>query len=202
MSEIHPYDPLLSPIDRSTLKGHRPAVIWLTGLSGSGKSTLANAIEQRLNAQFRAHTYLLDGDNLRTGLNRDLGFSLVERAENIRRAGEVARLFYDAGLIVLAAFISPLRADRAALRQRLPPGGFIEVYLDCVLEICEQRDPKGLYRKARAGLLPEFTGISSPFEAPSSPEIHLNTGVIPVDVCVQVIIDYLIGKKILENNYE
>jgi adenylyl-sulfate kinase len=202
MPEIYPNPHLLHATDRSAIKGHQPAVIWLTGLSGSGKSTLANALEKRLLEAFRAHTYLIDGDLLRAGLNQDLGFSLADRAENIRRAGEVACLFFDAGLIVITALISPLRAERDAIRTRLPGGAFVEVYLDCPLEVCEERDPKGLYRRARAGLLLDFTGISSPFEAPLTPELQLNTGIIPVDVCVQRIIDALLRGRILESPHD
>ena len=133
------------------------------------------SLELALNQEFLAHTYLLDGDNIREGLNRDLGFSLADRVENIRRLGEVARLFVDAGLMVLTAFISPLRADRAAARAILPAGSFIEIYVDCPLEICEQRDPKGLYQRARRGELAEFTGISSPYEPPLDPELIIHT---------------------------
>lgn len=179
------------------LKAHAPACLWFTGLSGSGKSTLANALEFRLNREFGAHTYLLDGDNVRNGLNKDLGFSLSDRAENIRRLAEVARLFVDAGLIVLTAFISPLRADREGARQILQPGSFIEIYVECPLECCEQRDPKGLYHKARQGLIPEFTGISSPYEPPSAPELTLHSALSSVEDCAQQGIDYLLARKII-----
>ncbi len=198
MSEfIQPHPHQVSRQDRSEIKGHRPAVLWFTGLSGSGKSTIANAVEQRLNQSYHAHTYLLDGDNIRTGLNRGLGFSQEDREENIRRIGEVARLFVDAGLIVLTAFISPYRADRERVRALLPEGEFIEVYVRCPLDVCEQRDPKGLYRKARAGQIPEFTGISSPYEEPLHPELALNSGAFSVEECAAQVILYLQTRGIL-----
>jgi adenylylsulfate kinase len=178
--------------DRSRLLGHQSLVLWFTGLSGSGKSTLAAALEARLHREFGALTYLLDGDVVRTGLNRDLDFSPAGRTENIRRIGEVSRLFYDAGLIVLTTFISPFRADRAAVRSLIPPGGFVEAYVRCPLEVCEARDVKGLYRRARAGQISEFTGISSPYEPPKSPEIVLDTVSQSLDTCVQQLLDYLI----------
>jgi len=158
---------------RAALKGQRPCCLWLTGLSGSGKSTVASLLEQRLNAAGR-HTYTLDGDNVRHGLNRDLGFTDADRVENIRRVAEVARLFVDAGLIVIVSFISPFRAERRMARDLFPPGDFIEIFVDTPLEECERRDAKGLYKKARAGLLKNFTGIDSPYEPPESPELHLH----------------------------
>ena len=160
----------------------KPAVIWFTGLSGSGKSTLASLLEQKL-ATAGHHTYLLDGDNIRHGLCGDLGFTEKDRVENIRRIGEVAKLFVDAGLIVLTAFISPFKDDRNFCRQLLDSHEFIEVFVDTPLEICEQRDPKGLYQKARQGEIQHFTGIDSPYEAPQQPEIHLrNTDGSPEQV--------------------
>jgi adenylyl-sulfate kinase len=195
--DIRPHQHKVSSEDRILLKRNRPACLWFTGLSGSGKSTIANAVELRLNHEFQAHTYLLDGDNIRTGLNQDLGFSMAERTENIRRLGEVARLFVDAGLIVLTAFISPLQVDRERARQSIPPGRFIEIYLECPLEICEQRDPKGLYQKARQGLIPDFTGISSPYEPPLHPELVLYSGEEPTETCTQKVIEYLLQNKIL-----
>ncbi len=159
---------------RSDSKQQKPCVLWFTGLSGSGKSTVAGALENAL-SELGAHTYLLDGDNVRHGLCRDLGFSDDDRKENIRRVGEVAKLMTDAGLIVLTAFISPFRAERQLVRDLLPDGEFIEVFVDTPLEVCEQRDPKGLYQKARAGEIPAFTGISSPYEAPENAEIRLKT---------------------------
>lgn len=175
---------------RSQLMGQRPCVIWFTGLSGSGKSTIANALEQRLAAMGR-HTMLLDGDNIRHGLNRDLGFTDVDRVENIRRIGEVAKLMIDAGLIVITAFISPYRSERDLVRQLLPPGEFHEVYVDTPLEVCEQRDVKGLYKKARLGQIPNFTGINAPYEAPETPELSFDTTQLSVDEAVRSIISVL-----------
>lgn len=174
---------------RALSKQQEPCVIWFTGLSGAGKSTLAEALESSLQAA-GLHTYLLDGDRLRLGLNRDLGFSEQERQENIRRAGEVAALMTEAGLIVLAAFISPFRADRDAVRQLLP-GRFVEVFIDTPLHVCEARDPKGLYRRARAGLIQNFTGLDSPFEAPQAAEMRFDTSSCSVEEAVQQIHDYL-----------
>jgi bifunctional enzyme CysN/CysC len=172
------------------LKGHRPGVVWLTGLSGSGKSTIANLLERRLHAG-GVHTYLLDGDNIRHGLNRDLGFSEADRRENIRRVAEVARLMVNAGLVVVVAFISPFRAERALARSRVEAGEFFEVYVDAPLEVAEQRDPKGLYRKARAGELPDFTGIDSPYEVPEDPELRIDTTVLGPAEAVETIVERL-----------
>jgi bifunctional enzyme CysN/CysC len=160
---------------RARLKQQRPAVLWFTGLSGAGKSTIADIVEKRLHAEGR-HTYLLDGDNLRHGLNRDLGFTSADRVENIRRVGEVARLFADAGLIVLCSFISPFRAERQMVRERLGEGEFIEIFVDAPLDICQARDPKGLYAKASRGEIKNFTGIDQPYEAPESPDLRLDAG--------------------------
>ncbi|CAH0532440.1 Adenylyl-sulfate kinase [Vibrio stylophorae] len=157
---------------RATQKGQQPVVLWFTGLSGAGKSTVAGALEQALHAQ-GYHTYLLDGDNVRHGLCQDLGFSPQDRRENLRRVGEVTKLMADAGLIVLSAFISPFRAERQMIRDLLPEGQFVEVFVDAPLALCEARDPKGLYQKARAGEIKDFTGIDADYEAPLSPEIHL-----------------------------
>lgn len=175
--------------DRERILGQRGVVLWFTGLSGSGKSTLANAVAGQLNAQGRL-TYTLDGDNLRQGLNKDLGFSTAERKENIRRTGEVARLLVDAGLIVLAAFISPLRADRAQLRQLLGKD-YVEIFVDCDLAVCEARDPKNLYQKARAGEIAEFTGISSPYERPENPELVVHTDQESLAECVSKVLRWL-----------
>lgn len=175
---------------RAATKNQRPVCLWLTGLSASGKSTLANALEVTLmNEGF--HTYLLDGDNVRHGLNKDLGMSDADRAENIRRVGEVARLMSDAGLITITAFISPFRADRDKVRALFPAGDFIEVFVDTPLEVCEQRDPKGLYKKARAGQIKEFTGIDSPYEPPAKPELRINTQGKTVEECVQEMMGHL-----------
>ena len=160
---------------RAGLKGQKPCVLWFTGLSGSGKSTIANTLEKRLHALGR-HTYLLDGDNVRHGLNKDLGFTDVDRVENIRRVAEAARLFVDAGLIVMVSFISPFRSERQMARELLGEGEFIEIFVDTPLALCEERDPKGLYRKARAGLIRNFTGIDSSYEPPEKPELSLSTG--------------------------
>lgn len=176
--------------DRRNLNGHKSAVLWFTGLSGSGKSTLANALEKRLH-QLGVHTYLLDGDNIRHGINRDLGFSPEDRTENIRRIGEIARLFVDAGLFVLTAFISPFQADRELARSLVAGDEFIEIYLKCSLETCEQRDPKGLYRKARTGEIPEFTGISSPYEEPLQPELIIETDRQSLEESVERIVSHL-----------
>ncbi len=175
---------------REERNGHKGFTLWFTGLSGSGKSTLSHAVQQKLFDQ-GLQTYVLDGDNVRHGLNSNLGFSPEDRTENIRRAGEVAKLFNDAGVIVLTAFISPYQEDRDRVRNIMDPGEFIEIFLDTPLEVCEDRDPKGLYKKARAGVIPEFTGISAPYEAPASAEIRLNTGDLSQDECVQAIVDYL-----------
>ncbi len=160
---------------RASQRGHRSAILWFTGLSGAGKSTLANAVNVELFQRGMA-TYLLDGDNVRHGLCNDLGFSDADREENIRRIGEVARLFLDAGVITLTAFVSPFRADRDRARSLVQPGDFIEIHCAADLAVCEQRDPKGLYAKARAGVIKDFTGISSPYEAPDSPELRVDTG--------------------------
>jgi bifunctional enzyme CysN/CysC len=180
----------LSRQQRANQKSQQPCILWFTGLSGSGKSTIANAVEQEL---FRRgyHSYLLDGDNVRHGLNRDLGFTDSERVENIRRIGEVSRLFVDAGLIVLTAFISPFRSDRRLVRELVEAGEFIEVHISTALEVCESRDPKGLYNRARQGQIQNFTGISSPYEAPEAAEIVLDTSKLHVDDCVAKIIEYL-----------
>ncbi|KAA8669298.1 adenylyl-sulfate kinase [Vibrio gigantis] len=183
---------------RADLKSQKPAVLWFTGLSGSGKSTVAGALENRL-AQLGYHTYLLDGDNVRHGLCSDLGFSEQDRRENIRRIGELAKLMADAGLIVLSAFISPHQAERQLVRDLLPEGEFLEVFVNTPLEVCEQRDPKGLYKKARAGEIPNFTGISSTYEAPENPEIALPAGEKTIDELVELCIDALEKRNILAN---
>ncbi|MGE0430648.1 MAG: adenylyl-sulfate kinase [Planctomycetota bacterium] len=177
---------------REQLLGQRGTVVWLTGLSGSGKSTLARALEERLTHDGRL-AYVLDGDNIRHGLNADLGFSPTDRVENIRRIGEVAALFADAGLLVLVAFISPYRSDRASVRERVGAASFVEVHVDAALAVCEQRDPKGLYAKARAGEIADFTGVSAsaPYEAPEQPDVRVNTGAMPLDACVARVLDHL-----------
>ncbi|MEW9699971.1 adenylyl-sulfate kinase [Paenibacillus sp. SI8] len=182
--------------DRNVLNQHRSCVLWLTGLSGSGKSTLANEVEKQLYTR-GVRTYILDGDNIRLGLNKDLGFRAEDRKENIRRIGEVSKLFVDAGVLVISAFISPYRADREMVKTLFDDGEFIEVYLNCSLEICEQRDPKGLYKKARMGEIKEFTGISAPYETPSSPELNIETGNYSPEESAQLIIEYLIRQQII-----
>lgn len=184
---------------RSSIKHHRPCLLWFTGLSGSGKSTLAGLIEHRL-ACLHAHTYLLDGDNIRHRLCRDLGFSAKDREENISRVGEVGRMMVDAGLIVLTALISPFRAHREIARSLLPRGDFIEIFVDAPLEECERRDPKGLYRKARSGQIADFTGIDSPYEKPLAPALHLETHRYTVEECAGQVIAYLFENAFLEPN--
>ena len=171
-------------VRREQQNGHRGAIIWFTGLSGSGKSTLAHAVEESLHQQ-GCRTFVLDGDNVRHGLCGDLGFSEKDRQENIRRISEVSKLFMQAGVIVLTAFISPYRLDRNRVRNMVNPNEFIEIYCNTSIEICEERDVKGLYKKARSGEISEFTGISSPYEQPECPELLLNTGSESLDVCVQ-----------------
>ncbi|MGR5167713.1 adenylyl-sulfate kinase [Vibrio astriarenae] len=175
---------------RANLKKQKPAVLWFTGLSGAGKSTVAGALESKL-AQLGYHTYLLDGDNVRHGLCKDLTFSDSDRKENIRRIGELAKLMADAGLIVLSAFISPHRSERQMVRDLLPEGEFLEVYVNVPLEVCEQRDPKGLYKKARAGEIKNFTGIDSLYEAPQAAEIDLPAGELDVPQLVDLMITSL-----------
>ena len=180
---------LVGAADRVALLGHGGRTVWFTGLSGSGKSTLAFAVEEALVARGVA-AYVLDGDNVRFGLNRDLGFSATDRTENVRRIGEVCRLFQDAGLVVLSAFISPYRADRDAVRALHHEGSFVEVFVDTPLEICEARDVKGLYARARTGEIPEFSGISAPYEAPDAPDITVDA-TRPLSECVGVMLEHL-----------
>ena len=174
-------------VRREQQNNHRGVILWFTGLSGAGKSTLAHAVEEELH-QRGCRTFVLDGDNVRHGLCGDLGFSNEDRIENIRRVGEVAKLFMEAGIIVLTAFISPFRADRERVRGMVEHGDFVEIYCNSSLEICESRDVKGMYKKARAGLIAEFTGISSPYEVPEKPELGVDTGVLELDVCVQKVL--------------
>ena len=175
---------------REALHKHRSTVLWFTGLSGAGKSTLAHAVEESL-YQMGCHTFVLDGDNVRHGLCSDLGFTLSDRTENIRRIGEMTKLFVEAGVIVLTAFISPMRSDRARARGLFPAGDFLEIYCQAGLEVCEQRDVKGLYRRARAGEVKEFTGISSPYEEPQNPELVVRTGELPLEHCVDQVLALL-----------
>lgn len=181
---------------RETRNKHKGAVLWFTGLSGSGKSTLAHAVEDRL-YQLGCQTFVLDGDNVRHGLCSDLGFSLEDRTENIRRIGETAKLFVEAGLIVLTAFISPLQKDRRSVRGLFPHGDFLEIYCNASIDICEQRDMKGLYKKARAGEIENFTGISSPYEAPEFPELIVATGNKALAACVEEVMQLLRQRTVI-----
>ncbi len=176
--------------DREELLNQKGCVVWFTGLSGSGKSTLANAVAHQLHER-NHHTYVLDGDNVRHGLNKNLGFSPEDREENIRRVGEVAKLFVDAGTIVMTAFISPYREDRDQARELIEENRFVEVFVECPLNICEERDPKGLYKKARSGEIKEFTGISAPYEEPNNPEVVVNTSELSVIESARQVIVYL-----------
>ncbi len=184
--------------ERSKIKNQKPCILWFTGLSGSGKSTIANAVESKL-LELQKHTYLLDGDNIRMGLNKGLSFSDEDRIENIRRIGEVSKLFVDAGTIVLTAFISPFQKERDTVRSLVNEDEFIEVYIDTPIEICESRDPKGLYKKARAGEIANFTGITSPYEAPKTPEIHIANDGISLEEATSQIIRYLEEKGHMKN---
>lgn len=190
------YEGLVDAAMRRRLLGHGPAAVWFTGLSGSGKSTIAYAIEQEL-LQHGVAAYVLDGDNIRHGLNRDLGFAPGDRSENIRRIGEVCRLFVDAGLVVLSAFISPYREDRARVRALLPAGSFYEVHVATPLEVCEQRDVKGLYARARTGGIPSFSGISAPYEPPLEPDMVIDTTSATVQEAVRLVIERLIEDEVL-----
>lgn len=182
---------------REQRAGHKAAVLWFTGLSGSGKSTLSHAVEHRL-YEMGVRTFVIDGDNVRHGLCKDLGFSLQDRSENIRRVGEVAKLFAEAGVFALTGFISPLREDRQKVRALMPEGDYIEVYCRCSLETCEERDVKGLYKRARAGEIPDFTGISSPYEEPASAEVVVDTDRLTLDESVTLVVTYLVQNGYLE----
>ena len=192
--EIVWHDSTISNHNRSKLLNQIPFILWFTGLSASGKSTLANIVERKL-FKMNYKTYLLDGDNVRHGLNKDLGFNEESRIENIRRIGEVAKLFLDSGIIVLTAFISPFKSDRQLARSLVEKEQFIEVFVDASLETCEKRDPKGMYLKARSGEISNFTGISSPYETPENPELHVINNKITLDDASNQIIEYLIAKK-------
>jgi adenylylsulfate kinase len=192
------HDHQITRQSRAAQKKQKPCVLWFTGLSGAGKSTLANQVELRLFA-LGYHSFLLDGDNVRHGLNKDLGFSNADRVENIRRIGEVAKLMTDSGLIVLSAFISPFQQDRDLVRALLGPVEFLEVYVDAPLDICERRDPKGLYRKARIGQIKNFTGIDSEYEPPINPEIHIRTNEFSAAQCAEKIVQILKLRGYLKN---
>ena len=181
----------ISKADRSKCYSQKPCILWFTGLSASGKSTIANEVESILFG-LQKHSYLLDGDNIRMGLNKDLGFSKEDRNENIRRIGEVSKLFVDAGMIVLTAFISPFRRERDRVRELMEDGEFIEIFIDTPLAICESRDPKGLYKKAKRGEIPDFTGIDSPYESPYNPEIHIDNHHITAEEAAMQVLDYLV----------
>ena len=182
---------------KTRLKGHKAVLLWYTGLSGSGKSTVANAVEQKL-LERGCHSYLLDGDNVRHGLNNDLGFTDEDRIENIRRISEVAKLFVDAGLLVSTAFISPFQKDRDQARALMKDALFLEVFIDTPLAVCENRDPKGLYKKARAGEIANFTGISSVYESPTNAEIHVETENLSIEECADLVVTALIEKQIIK----
>lgn len=193
---LTPHESLITKAERTRILGHGGCAVWMTGLSGSGKSTLAAQVEHRLMEQ-GVHCFVLDGDNVRHGLNEDLGFSEEDRGENIRRVGEVSRLFVEAGLVIITSFISPFREDRSRVRSLFAPGEFFEVYIRCPLELCESRDPKGLYTRARNGEITEFTGIDSPYEEPENPELTLDTAELSVEDCADRIITMLRDAGIL-----
>ena len=184
---------------RQKLNNHNSTILWFTGLSGAGKSSLAHAVEEKLH-QLNCRTYVLDGDNIRHGLCGDLSFSDSDRQENIRRVGQVAKLFIESGVIVLTAFISPFNNDRSTVRNMVQHGDFIEIYCNTPLDICEKRDTKGLYKKARKGEIKDFTGISSPYEAPAKPDLMLLTGTTPLEQCVNKIIELLVNRNIVQIN--
>ncbi len=193
---IKGYPPLVSRSDRAKQNGHRSVIVWFTGLSGAGKSTLAHAVEGRLH-KLGCRTFVLDGDNVRHGLCSDLGFAKADRSENVRRIGEMSKLFIEAGVITLTAFISPYQDDRNKVRALVEAEDFLEIYCHCPLEVCEQRDVKGLYVKARSGEIEEFTGISSPYESPASPELLLNTSLQSLDECVDKVLALLQQRGII-----
>jgi adenylylsulfate kinase len=194
---VIPHRPIVGKKDRQKLNGHRSFILWFTGLSGAGKSTIAYRVEEELYKR-GIRTYVLDGDNIRIGLNKDLGFSKKDREENIRRVGEVAKLFVDAGIVVLTAFISPYKKDRHFVRNLVGEKEFIEVYVKCPIEICEKRDPKGLYKKAKDGIIKQFTGVDDQYEEPENPEIVLETDKMSIDECVKKILDYLDENELLK----
>lgn len=194
--EIFPYDAIIRAEDRHVLNAHRSGLLWLTGLSGSGKSTLAHAVEARL-YEIGVRSYVLDGDNIRCGLNKDLGLSPEDRKENIRRVAEVAKLMVDAGILVFAAFITPYRKSRGFVRELMTSLPYYECYIKCALDVCEQRDPKGLYKKARSGEIKNMTGISAPYEEPESPELIIETDRFALEECVDRVIQFLRDRGII-----
>lgn len=187
MNNVYKQDLTVTRENRENIKNHRSMVIWFTGLSGSGKSTIASALHKRLTEEAK-HSYVLDGDNIRLGINSDLDFSAEARSENIRRISEIAKLFVDAGVITITSFISPFIADRAKAREIIGDKDFVEVFVDCPLEVCEQRDVKGLYKRARKGEIKNFTGIDSPYEAPQNPEISVRSDQLSIDQCVEEVL--------------
>jgi adenylylsulfate kinase len=195
-TNVHWHEHRVNRAEREKAKGQKGVVLWFTGLSGSGKSTIANTVDHKLH-EMGKHTYILDGDNIRMGLNKNLGFSPADRTENIRRIGEVAKLFADAGIVASTAFISPYKADRDAVRALLKPGEFVEILVEASVDTCEKRDPKGLYKKARAGEIKEFTGISAPYEAPDNPELVLDSNNKGIDELADEVIAYLKSKNLL-----
>jgi bifunctional enzyme CysN/CysC len=197
-TNIHWQPLLVGKSERAALKHQRPAVVWFTGLSGAGKSTIANIVEQKLHAAGH-HTMMLDGDNVRHGLNRDLGFTEADRVENIRRVGEVAKLMTESGLVVLCSFISPYRAERDMVRGLVPEGEFIEVFVDTPIEECVRRDPKGLYAKAKAGQIKNFTGFDAPYEAPQTPEVHLHAAGHPPEELAEQVVQAMTARGIVES---
>jgi adenylylsulfate kinase len=198
--DIYWHEPSVKVEDRWISNGYKSCLLWFTGLSGSGKSTIAHALDRRLH-MLKVHSYVLDGDNVRHGLNKDVGLSPEGRKENIRRIGEVSKLFIDSGLIILAAFIAPYNEDRKQVRELMKKGEFIEVYVKCSIEECENRDPKGLYTKARSGAIEGFTGISAPYEEPENPEIILETDKMGLDSCIETLMKYLIQKDYISKKY-
>lgn len=192
---IIPHEFQIDQRQRSSIKGHRPLLVWFTGLSGSGKSTLANALERAL-FERKVHTYLLDGDNVRVGLNKNLSFSPEDRTENIRRIAEVAKLMLDAGLVVLASFVSPYREDRENVKRIVGYGNFVEIFVNTPIDECERRDVKGLYAKARAGEIKNFTGVSAPYEAPMVPDIEIDTTKVSVEEAAAVILEFIAKKDV------
>ncbi len=195
-TNVHWHEHSVTKAERCQLAGHKGAILWFTGLSASGKSTVANTVDHKLHS-IGKRSFVLDGDNIRMGLNKNLGFSAEDRAENIRRIGEVGKLFAHAGVIAITAFISPYRADRNAVRKLLEPGEFIEIFMDTPIEICESRDPKGLYKKARAGQIKGFTGIDDPYEAPQEPELVLDGGKKSIDELADEVLKYLDARGLL-----
>ena len=193
---VIPHDHEITKEDRRSLNGHGSVIVWFTGLPSSGKSTIANEVEKKL-IEAGTRTYILDGDNIRMGLCKDLGFSEEDREENIRRIGEVSKLFADAGVVCLSAFVSPYRRDRDAIRELVEDGEFVEVFVDAPVEVCEERDVKGLYKKAREGVIKGFTGIDDPYEEPQKPEITIHTDKVSLEEGTQMVLDYLVEKKIV-----